>query len=152
MIQDSDANFNNKLTPVLTPLFIVIDSCYQMYPPSVTRHVSHVTEVIELSTPRHVLGTFCSSTSPPPPPISSSSHEVRCQLCLWKLQLYLIKVELRFTSDESSADTGFLVTWAEKPGCGRLLTEVSIECFGSWFEQIKYWMITAELRNSCFTT
>ena len=44
----------------------------------------------------------------------------------------LMKVELRFTSDESSADTGFLVTWAEKPGCGRLLTEASI-CLIFWF-------------------
>ena len=31
---------------------------------------------------------------------------------------------LRFVSDSSMDDTGFLVTWAEMPGCGRLLTEV----------------------------
>ena len=32
---------------------------------------------------------------------------------------------LRFVSDSSMDDTGFLVTWAEQPGCGRLLTEVT---------------------------
>lgn len=36
---------------------------------------------------------------------SSSSHEV----------------QVRFRSDGSSADTGFLITWAEEVGCGGLL-------------------------------
>ena len=65
-------------------------------------------EIVEGRNPEHVLGTYCNSTHPVPAPITSSSHQVR----------------LRFRSDESADDTGFLVTWAEKPGCGRLLTEV----------------------------
>ena len=65
-------------------------------------------EIIEGSNPEHVLGTFCNSTNPPPPPVSSSSHEVI----------------VRFRSDGSRDDTGFLLTWAQQAGCGRLLTEV----------------------------
>ena len=65
-------------------------------------------EIIEASNPEHVLATYCNATNPPPPPLTSSSHEVM----------------LRFTSDSSRDDTGFLVTWAQQAGCGRLLTEV----------------------------
>ena len=35
-----------------------------------------VAEIIDGATPRHVLATYCNSTSPPPPPVTSSSHEV----------------------------------------------------------------------------
>ena len=68
-------------------------------------------EIIEGSNPEHVLGTFCNSTNPPPPPVSSASHEVM----------------VRFRSDHSRDDTGFLLTWAQQAGCGRLLTEVGPE-------------------------
>ena len=66
-------------------------------------------EIIEGSNPEHVIGTYCNSTDQVPAPITSSSHEVH----------------LRFQSDQSASDTGFLITWAEKPGCGRLMTEVT---------------------------
>ena len=70
--------------------------------------VYFVSEIIEGSEPRHVIGTYCNSTSPPPATISSSSHEV----------------VLKFILDSSMDNTGFLLTWAEQPGCGSLLTEV----------------------------
>ena len=53
----------------------------------------------------HVIGRYCNSSEPVPAPISSSGHEV----------------ELRFRTDGSQSDTGFLLTWAEEAGCGGLV-------------------------------
>ena len=74
-------------------------------------------EIIEASNPEHVLATYCNSTSPAPPPLTSSSHEVM----------------VRFTSDNSRDDTGFLLTWAQQAGCGRLLTEVNYFSYFNYF-------------------
>ena len=47
------------------------------------------------------------------------------------LQIKHMKI-LRFVSDDSRDDRGFLITWSQMPGCGRLLTEVKI--LDSFFE------------------
>ena len=66
-------------------------------------------EIVDMTHPEHVIGTYCNSTQSVPAPITTSSHQA----------------QLRFRSDESASDTGFLITWAEKAGCGRLLSEVN---------------------------
>ncbi|XP_023335557.1 cubilin [Eurytemora carolleeae] len=60
----------------------------------------------------HVIGQYCNSTLPPP--ITSSGSEV----------------SVRFTSDASLSDNGFLITWSAVPGvpgCGGLLSQAKGE-------------------------
>ena len=154
MIQDSDANFRSKLTPVLkaTPTFVVIDSCYKL-----THPLSRVTCLMlqRLSSSPPLATCWAPSVTPPRRP------RLRYQAQVTRWGVSYVYESYNFISSRSS--WGSLRTRAQQiPGSwslGRRSRDVG-DSWPKWvlsvlvpgLSKIKYWMITAELRSSCFTT